>query len=105
MNPKHVLDFVNAEIKSRIIKRDNIIAEYNKQLAEYKALPAFKRFFANNPATDWWWWDFGEYNIQELQEIKRKAEYKSKMNYEIMGIPNRWHNRFYKWAEDNKIPF
>ena len=103
MHPKHVLDFVNSEIGPRQIKCDNITAEYNKQLAAYNALSAFKRFFASYPERDYW--DFGEYNLQELKEICREAEYKSKMNYEIMDIPDCWHNRFYKWADDNKIPF
>lgn len=103
MNTKHVLDFVNSEIGPRQIKSDNLWAEYNKQVAAYKALPAFKRFFTGNPAMDWW--DFGEYYLNELKEIKRKAEYRNKMEYHITDIPEHWHNRFYKWAEENKIPF
>lgn len=103
MNPKHVLDFVNSEIGPRQIKCDKITTEYNKLMEEYKALSAFKRFFKSSPDRDWW--DFGEYHLQELKEIKRKAEYKTKMEYEIMDIPARWHDRFYKWAEENKIPF
>lgn len=103
MNPKHVLDFVNTEINRRQIDSDNTLDDYNKAVAAYKALSAFKRFFANNPQTDYW--NFGEYWIEELKDIRRKAEYKFKMDYQIMDIPTRWHNRFYKWAADNKIPF
>jgi len=104
MNPKHVLDFIIPEIEWRQIASNKVIAEYNKRVADYKALPTIKRFFSNNPETDYYE-DFSGFWIDELEEIKREAEYKFKMKYEVMDIPNRWHNRFYKWAADNNIPF
>jgi hypothetical protein len=104
MLPKHVLDFVIPEIEKRQIKRDETVREYNKCVAEYKALPAFKRFFTSHPCHAYYW-DFGEYRLNELIEIRREAEYKHKMDYMRMDIPETWHKHFYKWAQDNKIPF
>jgi hypothetical protein len=109
MLPKHVLDFVNPEIERRQIKRDETVREYNKCVAEYKALPAIKRFFTSHPETAYYW-DFGEYRLNELIEIRRQAEYKHKMEqmqmvYMPMDIPQTWHKHFYKWAADNNIPF
>jgi len=103
MLPKHVLDFVIPEIERRQTKRDNTITEYNKCVAEYKALPAFKRFFTSHPENDYW--HFGEYWLNELKAIRREAEYKHKMDYPRMDIPKEWHNLFYAWAQDNNIPF
>jgi hypothetical protein len=104
MLPKHVLDFVNPEIERRLIKRDETVREYNKCVAEYKALPAFKRFFTSHPENAYYW-DFGEYRLNELIEIRCQAEYKHKMDYMRMDIPDYWVKHFYKWATDNNIPF
>jgi len=105
MNPKHVLDFVDFKIDDLQKKYADSLSKYNKLMAEYKAMPFYKRWFANNPKYGYWSWQVGEYYIEQLNDIKREALYKNKMDYMRMDINSDWHKAFYKWADTNKIPY
>lgn len=105
MLPKHVLDFVDFKIDDLQKKYSDSLAKYNDSMAEYKAMPFYKRWFALNPEHGYWSWQMGDYWIEQLKSLRREAEYKNKMDYMRMDIDSDWHKPFYKWAQDNNIPF
>lgn len=105
MQPSHVIAFVDFKIDDLQKKYADSLAKYNDSMAEYKALPFYRRWFELNPEYGYWSWQVGDYYIDQLKEIRREAEYKNKMDYMRMDIPENWQKHFYKWAEDNKIPF
>ena len=105
MQPSHVIAFVDFKIDDLKKSYANSLAKYDKLMAKYKAMPFYKRLLAINPEHGYWAWQMGDYYIDQLKAIRREAEYKNKMDYMQMDIDSEWHKQFYKWAEDNKIPF
>lgn len=106
MNPKHVLDFVDFKIAEYQKKHDINKAEYLKYKAEYEA-KWYNKLFGFKYTGLWDFWDWFRYSswIDELNEIRREAVYKMKMEYPQMDIHSKWRNHFYKWASDNNIPY
>ena len=105
MLPNHVINFVYFKIADLEKSYANSLAKYTKLIAEYNALPFYKRWFTDNPEYGYWAWQVGDYYINQLKDIQREAEYKNKMKYEIMDIDPEYHKAFYAWAKDNKIPY
>lgn len=106
MHPKHVLDYIEYRLPRIQEKYDINKAEYDKYKAEYEA-KWYNKLFGSKYTGLWDFWDWFYFArlIKELKKIKCEAEYKYKMEYPRMEIPESWQDGFYKWASENKIPF
>lgn len=110
MQPSHVIAFVDFKIAQYQPRYNASKSKFDSMLEIYKSASWLKKWVTENPCdSDWEHWYVGSW-IDELKEIRREAEYKNKMEqmqtvYIPMNIPETWHRHFYKWAEDNKIPF
>ena len=108
MQPKHVLDFIEYKLAEYQKRYDKNKADFDIAKAEYENT-RWNKFWKNKYTPDPLYnpWDFQWVDMwmDELRVIRREAEYKFKMDYMIMDIPETWHKHFYKWAQDNKIPF
>ena len=105
MNPIHVIDFADFKIAQYQPRYDASKSKFDAMLETYKSASWFKKLFTDNPHnSDWDHWWVGSW-IDQLNEIKREAVYKMKMEYNFMDIPKDWQKHFYKWASDNNIPF
>jgi hypothetical protein len=108
MQPSHVLDFVDFKLDEYQKRYDKNKADFDIAKAEYENT-RWNKFWGNKYTLDWLYnaWDFQWVDMwmDELRVIRREAEYKHKMDYMRMDIPENWQNQFYKWAADNKIPF
>jgi hypothetical protein len=108
MNPKHVLNFIDFKLAEYQKRYDKNKADFDIAKAEYENT-RWNKFWGNKYTPDCLYdpWDFQWLDMwmDELRVIRREAEYKNRMKYQIMDIPENWHNHFYKWAADNNIPF
>lgn len=105
MQPSHVLDFVDFKIAQYQPRYNASKSKFDSMLEIYKSASWFKKWVTENPYdSDWEYWWVGSW-IEQLNEIRREAEYKNKMDYMRMDIPETWHKHFYKWAQDNNIPY
>ena len=106
MNPKHVLDFVAFYKNVYTQLRDKNKRAYDKYKTKYDAKWYHKMLGMKYTGLwDFWAWTRFSVYLDDLETIRREAEYKDKMEYKIMTIPEEWQERFYKWADDNKIPY
>lgn len=100
MNPKHVLDFIEYNLTEYQKRYDKNKAEFDIKKAEYENT-RWNKFWNNKYDADFLFnpWDFQWFGMwmDQLRVIQCKAEYKAKMGYEIMDIPEEWHTHFYKW--------
>ena len=99
MHPTHVIDFIDYKIAEYQKKHDINKAEYDAKW--------YNKLFGNKYTGMWDFWDWYRYSywIDELNEIRREAIYKDKMDYTVMNIDSKWHTHFYKWAQENNIPY
>lgn len=106
MHPTHVIDFVDFKLKQYQEKHDTSYAKYLEYKAEYDA-KWYNKLVGSKYTGMWDFWDWFRYShwIDELNEIRREAVYKSKMEYTVMTIDSKWHTHFYKWAQENNIPY
>ena len=105
MQPSHVISFVDFKMAQYQPRYCASKSKFDSMLEIYKSASWFKKFVTENPCdSDWEHWWVGSW-IDQLNEIRREAEYKNKMDYMRMDIPENWHKHFYKWAQDNNIPF
>jgi hypothetical protein len=105
MQPSHVINFVDFKLAQYLPRYIASKSKFDSMLEIYKSASWFKKFVTDNPHdSDWEHWWVGSW-IEQLKEIKREAEYKHKMDYMRMDIPEDWQKHFYKWANENKIPF
>jgi hypothetical protein len=105
MQPSHVISFVDFKIAQYESRYNASKSKFDSMLEIYKSASWLKKWVTENPCdSDWEYWWVGSW-IDELKEIRREAEYKNKMDYMRMDIPENWQKHFYKWAQDNNIPF
>lgn len=106
MNPKHILDFVAFYKKVYTQLHDENKRAYDKYKVKYDA-KWYHKMFGMQYTGLWDFWDWPRFSVylDDLETIRREAEYKNKMEYMRMDIPEKWQERFYKWADDNKIPY
>lgn len=106
MNPKHVLDYIDYRLPIIQNRHDYNKAIYDKYKANYDAKWYHKMFGMKYTGMwDFWDWFYFDRRITELETMRKEALYKTKMGYTRMDILETWTDDFYKWAEENNIPF
>ena len=106
MNPKHVLDYIDYRLPRLQKRHDDNKDEYFEYKAKYEAKWWNKIFGCKyNGMWDFWDWCYYAARIEELNMLRKEALYKFKMEYPRMDIPREWQDGFYKWAEENNIPY